>query len=286
MNICFCGMVFNGDHFLRQAINSVKPYGTVVFAEGPVRFWRKRGYITSLDDTNRILSETIGGDNVVHGQFEEKDDEARATELLIPKDTDFAWWVDADEIWSANVLERVIALLETDQYDSMSFKATSFYGGFERVMTGFEREFEVHRIQRWYPGATWASHRPPTVNAPDGRPWREHRHLNHHQTEEMGLTYFHYSYVFPSQMQAKAEYYHARGGTIEDYYQRVYLRWVLGNELTRRLVENEFNGVHDWLPERRGDCYTVPFTGQHPPEISKSMPELLARFERELAEYR
>lgn len=278
-------MVFNGDFILEEVIRTFQPYGKVVFAEGPVKYYRDRGYLTSLDDTNAILAKTIGGDNVIHGQWAEKDDEARAVSQLIPLDTDFVWWVDSDEVYQQETIEKVLALLQTNEYDGMSFKAISFYGGFDHVMTGFEAEFEVHRVQRWYPNAQWASHRPPTVNAPDGRPWREHRYLNHQATSKLGLYMYHYSYVLPSAMKAKSEYYHTWTQTIPDYFHRVYLPWVTGDDIAKAEIEATYRGVHDWLPTNRGDCYTARFTGRHPKEIEKSLPRLKQRIADEILLY-
>jgi hypothetical protein len=100
----------------------------------------------------------------------------------------------------------------------------------------------------------------------------------------MGLRFYHYSYVFPMQMQMKAAYYADLGCNIPNYYNDVYLRWVLGNETTRRIIEDEYDGVHNWLPERRGSCRTAPFAGSHPQEIERVLPELRQRFNAEMEE--
>lgn len=275
MNVAFILIAFNSDHVLEPCLRSVFPFGKVYAAEGPVKFWQKRGYSTSTDKTSQILDDYIP---TVHGQWPEKCEEANAAMALVPDDTDFVFCLDADEIWDEMALRSIFKILEAGKTDSVSFKAISFYGGFERYMTGFEAEFEVHRIQRYYPGARFTTHRPPTILAPDGKPWRDHRHVlvNH-------LRFFHYSYVFPSQMEAKAAYYAEMGGNITNYFERVYLPWVCGNDIARRVIEDEFDGVHNWLPKRRGPCRTALFEGQHPKEIQEAMPMLRRRFEMEIA---
>jgi hypothetical protein len=280
MKITFLVIAFQADHTLEPCLKSIMPFGRVVAAEGPVAFWQRRGFTTSTDTTNDILDKH----NIItaQGQWTEKTDEANAALALVPDDTDFVWCVDADEIWKAETIQRVRMILDEGKTDSMSFKAVSFYGGFERYMTGFEENFEVVRIQRYYPGARFTTHRPPTINASDGKPWRNHRHITHELTDEMGLRFYHYSYVFPSQMRMKAEYYAEMGGTIPDYYRRVYLPWVLGNETARSVIEDEFDGVHNWLPDRRGQCRTERFTGSHPREIELALPEMRKRFNFEL----
>jgi len=280
MKVTFVLIVFNSDHVLEPCLRSVLPFGDVVAAEGPVEFWQRQGFTHSTDMTNAILSQY----NIptVHGKWDEKTEEANAAITLVPPDTDFVWCVDADEIWKAKDLDVIFDILSTDKFDSISFKATSFYGGFDRYMTGFEENFEVHRIQRYYPGARFATHRPPTINAPDGHPWRKHAHLGHNDTDSLGLRFYHYSYVFPSQMKAKAEYYASMGGTIPNYYNKVYLPWVLGDSEEKHRIETIYNGVHNWTVDRRGACKTAQFNGEHPDEIARVMPDLIARFDDEL----
>ena len=280
MNVTFLIIAFQAEHLLEACLRSVQPFGRVVAAEGPVKFWQDRGYQSSTDATSRILE--AYRIPTAHGQWEEKTDEANAAIALVPNTTDFVWCVDADEIWKADDIRRILALLITGKIDSMSFKATSFFGGFDRYMTGFEENFEVHRVQRYYPGARFSTHRPPTILAPDGKPWRNHRHMNHEQTDAMGIRFYHYSYVFPSQMKMKAAYYDDMGGNIPDYYNSVYLPWVLGDSEDRHGIETLYNGVHNWLPERRGECKTAPFLGAHPAEVEAILPQLRERFEYEL----
>lgn len=277
MRVSFVLIAFNSDYVLEPCLRSVLPFGNVYCAEGPVTFWYENGFTRSTDTTNDIL----GRYNIqtIHGMaWKEKDEMANAALSLVPSDTDFVFCLDADEVWNPETLRGIFRILEYNQTDSMSFKAISFYGGFDRYMTGFEENFEVHRVQRFYPGARFATHRPPTILAQDGKPWRFHRH-------RMGLDmmrFYHYSYVFPSQMEAKARYYASMGGNIPDYHDQVYMPWVMGDDAEKARIEALFDGVHNWLPERRGPCYTKRFEGQHPPEILRVLPELRRRFEFEL----
>jgi hypothetical protein len=274
-HVAFQMIVFNGDYFLEAVLEAVRPYGPILATEGPVRYWQQRGFTTSTDRTNEILEAY----NVPtwHGVFEEKDDMMRAVEDLLPSETTHIWMVDSDEIWKPAAIERTLKVL--DQYDSVSFKPYTFYGGFDRYLTGFEERAEWIRIQRWHPGAHWKSHRPPTVLHADGKPMRQHRHL------ESAERFFHYSYLFPSQVQSKVAYYESWGaGVIPNYFERVYLRWVNSPPMQRERVEREFQGVHEWLPERRGDCFTKAFEGRHPSPIFKRMPEYVVRMYHELRE--
>ncbi len=282
MKIAWVLIAFNSDYVLEPCLRSVLPFGKVYVAEGPVSFWQERGYTTSTDRTNAILEQY--SIPTIHGQWTEKTHEQNAALSQVPDDVDFIWCLDADEIWKVQDIEAILRILESDTVDSISFKMWSFYGGFERYMTGFEERFEVHRIQRFYPGARFTTHRPPTILARDGRPWREHRHMGHNDTDKLGIRFYHYSDLFPSQVEAKAQYYASMGGNIPNYYHDVYLPWVTGDSAERYYIEEKYNGVHNWLPERRGACRTREFKGEHPAEIQRVMPDLLKRFRAELGE--
>jgi len=289
VKVAFAGIVFNGDHFLEPVIKQVRPFASsICFAEGPTEYYQKLGYTHSTDKTLEILYDLIGKENVVSGVWKEKDEEAAATERLIPADSDYVFWIDSDEGYSHSDLEKIFALLESNQYDSMAFTADSFFGSFDHVVMGWERAFEVHRIMRWKENPHWITHRPPTVNAPDGKPWREHRHLSHGDTEKLGITLKHYSYVYPSQVIAKAGYYDAyeQGLCIPNYVNRVFLPWVKGTQEERNKIEAEFRGVHNFNYGRRGETYTARFTGKHPEQIELVLPELKQRFQDELEQFK
>jgi 2-polyprenyl-3-methyl-5-hydroxy-6-metoxy-1,4-benzoquinol methylase len=60
------------------------------------------------------------------------------------------------------------------------------------------------------------------------------------------------------------------------------LKWVVGNEQQRQTIENTYRGVHEWTPERRGDCYTEKFNFEHPETITRDLSLLRERFEGEV----
>ena len=114
--------------------------------------------------------------------------------------------------------------------------------------------------------------------ARDGMPYHTKRHVAF-----LAEKFFHYSYVLPFQVLDKTAYYASWGaGVIPNYFERVYWRWVNGDLRQKAHVEREFNGVHEWLPERRGDCFTTAFEGHHPEPIVVRMKELQTRFDAEL----
>jgi len=281
-------IVYNGDHFLEYALRSVLPFGPLVVTEGPCGYWANTGAETSDDRTNAILEAHAdyghGIIGVVHGQFLEKDQMCNASIHLVPEDTTHIFVVDSDEIWREADLRHILSLLDEWDLDSMGFVADSFFGGFERVLTGFERNFEVIRIQRWHPRSSWSTHRPPTIVNAFGKPWAQCRHMDHRETLRRGITMPHYSYVFPKQAWMKHLYYssYSPGITIADYPHEVFLPWVLGSDEEREAIERRWEGVHNFVPSYRGACYSAPFHGEHPEQIQQSLEALQDRFREEI----
>ena len=291
VKLCFQMIVFNSDHVLGEALRSVLPFGPLVVTEGPCGYWKQQEHTTSTDQTNAILEEHEhygqGILGVVRGQFVEKDAMVNASVKLVPDDTTHIFVVDADEVWRKQDLKRVIETLDYFNADSMSFIADSFFGGFDRIMTGFERDYKVTRIQRWYPGAWWATHRPPTIKDPQGRPYQLSTHIDAMAMLAMGVTMPHYSYTFPSQAVNKHLYYshYQPGITIPNYPAEVFMPWVRGTDEERQEIEKRWKGVHNFIPSYRKESFTEPFVGKHPQEIENNREKLQQRIQEELAIY-
>lgn len=289
LKIAFGMIVFEGDYVLKQTLESVYPYASqILIAEGPVRYWQDKGRTTSTDDTNKILQDFPDPDNkitIVHGQFEEKDEQCRAYMPHLKDDTDYIWNLDSDEVFKGEDIKSLIGILEKENYTSVGVRSCSFYGRFEDYIGGFELKTDNFlRIFKVYPGATWLTHRPPTIKAATGVALPE-KHLDSDTLwEKHGIQMYHYSYVFPKQVKNKIEYYKAkvsRQNCHPNYFNDIYLPWVKGN----REVEQAWAGVHEFIPPIRGPSFTVKFEGTHPKSIEDSMDKLKKRFDDELQEF-
>jgi len=64
----------------------------------------------------------------------------------------------------------------------------------------------------------------------------------------------------------------------------VWLPWAWGDDRTRRAIEDQYAGVHNWIPRLRGETYTRPWLGYHPLPIVSRMTALRERWARELEE--
>jgi hypothetical protein len=292
LNIAFGMIVFEGDYVLRECLESVYPYAKqILISEGPVKYWQDRGKTTSSDATNKILESFPDPDNkikIVHGQFEEKDDQCKAYLKFIDDDIDYIWNLDSDEVYKSSDIEKIIKILEEEKYTSVGVKSCSFYGGFDRVIGGFEEKTDNFlRIFKFYKGATWLTHRPPTIQPPPGTAELPKKHLDSDTLyEKHGVQMYHYSYVFPSQVYNKIQYYKAkvsRDNCIDNYFENVFLRWMNSkNDEDKFYVESQYLGVHEFKPHVRGESFTKQFFGSHPPSIQKSLQSMNHRIENEL----
>ena len=292
MKITFGMIVLNGDQVLEETLASVYPYAhQILIAEGPVGYWQQQGYTTSVDGTNEILENFPDPDNkikIVHSQYLEKDDQCNAYMEFLDDETDYIWNLDCDEVFKPEDIEKVINLLETERYTSVGFKSVTFYGGFDKCLGGFEEGAEFMRIRKVYPGSYWATHRPPTIAHKVDNPWPE-KHLNFDElAEKHGVRMYHYSYVFPDQVFNKLKYYKeylSGNNCIDNYFQEVYLPWVLGNEEQKNEIEDRYRGVHEFKPSYRGVCRTKDFEGEHPEIIKANMEKLKQKFNNQLSKY-
>ena len=72
---------------------------------------------------------------------------------------------------------------------------------------------------------------------------------------------------------------------IDNYFQEVYLPWVLGNEEQKNEIEDRYRGVHEFKPSYRGVCRTKNFEGEHPEIIKTGMEKLKEKFNNQLSKY-
>jgi hypothetical protein len=293
MKIAFGMIVFEGDYVLKECLEQVYPFAEqILISEGPVSYWQRQGRITSLDGTNEILDNFPDPDNkikIIHGQFSEKDEQCRAYMNHIKDDIDYIWNLDSDEIYKTEDLKKIIKFLEEENPTSVGIRSCSFYGGFDHFLTGFELNRDNFlRIFKYTKGSTWLTHRPPTIKYPIESNITK-KHIDSDTLYyKLGVQMYHYSYVFPDQVFKKINYYKdsvSKQNCIDDYFEKVYLPWVKGDDSEKRVVEKKYMGVHEFKPQIRGDCYTQNFVYDHPESINKNMFFLLEKFKKQLKFY-
>ena len=289
MKIAFGIIVFNGNYVLKEALESIYPFASqILVAEGPVGYWQEQGHTSSTDGTNDVLDSFPDPENkitIVHGQFSEKNEQCNSYISHMNDDIDYIWNLDSDEIFKPEDILSIIKLLKQEEYTTVGFKSISFYGGFNDYLTGFEEGAEFHRISRVYPGATWETHRPPTIA---NLPWSR-KHLDFNHLANLGIRMYHYSYVFPEQVRQKINYYKnavSKEYCIDNYFEKIYLPWVLGDDKEKHKIELKYNGVHEFQPNYRGECFTHHFNGDHPPIINSNLNSLKEKHAKQLRAYR
>lgn len=293
MKIAFGMIVFEGDYVLRECLEQVYPFAEqILIAEGPVSYWQRQGRKTSTDRTNDIIDNFPDPDkkiSIVHSQYDEKDDQCRAYMQFIKPDIDYLWNLDSDEIYKKEDLQKMVEFLKREKPTSVGVQSCSFYGGFNHFLTGFElKRDNFLRIFRYVDGSTWLTHRPPTVQYPSGINIPK-KHISSDELFELtGVQMYHYSYVFPDQVFKKINYYKdsvSKQNCIDNYFDTVYLPWVLASDDKKKKIEQGYKGVHEFKPEIRGECYTQKFENAHPESIANNLDKLEIEFQEQLRRY-
>ena len=293
LKIAFGMIIFEGDYVLKECLEQVYPFASqILIAEGPVTYWQRQGRTTSTDDTNEILESFPDPENkikIIHGQFNEKDDQCKAYMEHINEDIDYIWNLDSDEIYKTNDLIKIIDFLEKTNPTSVGIQSCSFYGGFNHYLTGFELNTDNFlRIFKYVKGSNWLTHRPPTIHYPSNSNVLR-KHIDSKTLFDLiGVQMYHYSYVFPNQVFKKVNYYKdsvSKQNCIDNYFNEIYLPWVNGDDNIKTTIEGKYLGVHEFKPNVRGECFTKLFEGSHPESIIKNFENLKNKFTSQLKHY-
>ena len=115
--------------------------------------------------------------------------------------------VDADELWTAQQIEGIHALLSTGQFDCARFD--NFYYLGPNIVIGnldawWARQGYMMRAWRFMPGMRFLSHEPPVLQGVNGP---GERCAANAETRRRGLVLEHWSLVFRSQVEFKQAFY-------------------------------------------------------------------------------
>jgi glycosyltransferase involved in cell wall biosynthesis len=268
--ITFGIIVLNGEPFTRYCLRALYPFAhEIIVVEGAARnaaaIATPDGH--STDDTLEVLRKFKAEEDpedkvqivVQNGFWSEKDEQSQA---YAEKATgDYLWQVDIDEFYKPVDMQIIMEMLRNNrEITTVSFKQITFWGGFDYLTDGWYLQWGAgvyHRLFKWGSGYRYVAHRPPTVYDPLGINLRTLKWINGSQLAQQGIFLYHYSFVFPKQVQDKCKYYsqadwagHAIGA----------VEWAYNNFFTLKdpfRVHNVYQ-YPSWL-ER--------FEGQHPPEI-------------------
>jgi hypothetical protein len=227
LKLSFGIIVLNGEPFTRYCIQALYPHAyEIIIAEGACEGARNVATVKghSIDGTLDILKEIkrIGDpDNkitIVTAEDEGHPDGFWQGEKLEQSQAyarrasgNYLWHVDIDEFYKDEDIFKIIRLLREDQdITCISFNQIGFWGGFNYKIESwyFKRHLsEIYRIFKWGKDYQFYSHRPPSVINEKKTNVRNGKWLRAKDMKKMGIFMYHYSFVFPKQIDEKVEYY-------------------------------------------------------------------------------
>jgi len=197
----------------------------------------------------------------------EKDEQSRA--YASRATGDYLWQVDVDEFYLPAHMQGVLEVLAgSPGITAVTFPTLTFWGSTKCTVDGWflrRGAADYHRLFRWTPGSTYATHRPPTVLDAKGRDTRSVGWLDARATGRLGFAMYHYSLLFPALVVDKVDYYFD-WGLAGDWFKDS-RRWLADSYLTLRRPYRVHNVYHypSWLQR---------FEGPQPPQIDRLMADV------------
>lgn len=273
-NVTFVMIVCNGDDFLKECLECVYPYAhSICIAEGATRKWMKalgwsnpRSQDNTLDIINKFPDSKckIKLANSVSA-YSDKDNQINRAMRLVPRDTDYIWELDADELYRDRDLKHMMGILAKKRVTYVEMNMYNFFKNIDTIAYGTKKgiwgyDTPVPRIFRYHPGAMFSKHRPPTLLNENGINVKKIKPMLSYNPNNIKA--YHYSYVTNKQVESKIKYYERvfKKPYVDEWYKKVWLRW----DDNRDAVESRFS-VH---PSSLG-YKTKSFHGRHPKPIMK-----------------
>jgi FkbM family methyltransferase len=281
--ITFGVIVLNGEPFTAYTLRSLYPFAheiivvegaapgakNIATADGHSRdgtLAELRRFKAEEDPDGKLTIVTAEDEGYPDGWWPgEKDEQSRAYAKRATGN--YLWQVDIDEFYRAEEMARVIDMLRADPtIAAVTFQQITFWGGLGYRADGWylrRGATYYHRLFRWGPGYTYATHRPPTVLDETGNDLRKGHWISGQDLARQGIFLYHYSLLLPKQVIEKCDYYgnaawSKRPGAVA-WAQDAYLR--LGRPYR---VHNVYD-FPSWL-ER--------YAGPHPEQIERLMSDL------------
>lgn len=218
--VTFGIIVLNGEPFTKYCLRSLYPFAhEIIVVEGATVNSRHASTPDghSTDGTLESLREFREQEdpecklNIVtkDGFWSEKDEQSQA--YAAAATGDYLWQVDIDEFYKSGDMSRIIEMLDKDpDITAVSFKQLTFWGSpayrCDSVYLRLGADI-FHRLFKFGKGYRYVSHRPPTVVDGRGRDLRAIKYIDGARLAEEGVYLYHYSLLFPKQVEEKAGYY-------------------------------------------------------------------------------
>ncbi len=279
----FVMIVLNGMPFIEYSLKSVYDFAhEIIIIEGAVEncMFAANPDGSSTDGTVEFIQSFPDPQNkirLIQGRWPEKCE--MQNEALKYVTGDYIWLIDSDEVYKREHLEKIKEIIKKEpSITQVNFIPDNFWKGLEYIFVSpafYKQWCHYRRLFKYVPGALFTSHRPPTMLWPDSDKTTEQMHLlDGTQTKQMGIIFYHYSYVLDKQVKQKIELYCRYGWgknwniDLLEWYKECFLKWMPAN---RQEIDSKY-------PIWTGDInsQTVPFEGSHP-EVMESFRKSLAQ---------
>jgi hypothetical protein len=283
--LTFGMIVLNGEPFVRYNLRAVYPFAhQIIVVEGAAPAARgistddghsTDGTLDALldfkareDPEGKLLIVTAEDEGHSTGFWPgEKHEQSRAYARRATGD--YLWQVDVDEFYKPEDMAAILDMLEDDPgITAVSFKTTTFWGGFDYTTSGWYLQVGgdiFHRLFKWGPGYAYVTHRPPTVQDREGRDLRSLRWIDGTTMARKGVLLYHYALVFPQQVMDKCNYY-----SQVDWVRRERAYGWAAESFVRLKTPYRVHNVYDypsWLDR---------FRDSHPPQIEAMRNDIVA----------
>lgn len=199
----------------------------------------------SLDGTTEFLDSISGHPRIRIYRKEEWDGKvAMFNEVIDKLDTPCVLMeIDADEVWTAQQMEAVVRMFESEPTRTHAMFWCQYYLGPDIILASRNcyanaPSQEWKRAWSFKPGMRFDRHEPPIMSG-------EAQGFTHDETEKLGLVFHHYAYAFQSQVEYKERFYgyenavdqwlHLQQNTQWPTKLSDHLAWVKDNALAKRL---------------------------------------------------
>lgn len=281
--ITFGMIVLNGEPFISYNLRSLYPFAhQIVVVEGACPSAAKvatvdghsrdgtldtiRRYKDEEDPANKLVIVTAELEGHSDGFWTEKDEMSQA--YASRATGNYLWQVDSDEFYKPEDMCSILEMLKCDpSISEVSFRTLTFWGGLKFRVDGILLRLgdqDFHRLFSWKPGYRYLTHRPPTVVDEHGKNIINFKSISAEQLAKREILLYHYEYLFPIQVQNKAEYYskapHCKGLRPNEH-------WV---ETCYMSLHKPFrvHNIYRWL------SWLERFSGSHPPIIVKMVDDV------------
>jgi len=264
-------IVLNGMPFIEYSLKSVYDFAyEIIIVEGAVEncMFAANPDGSSTDGTVEFIKSFPDPQKkirLVQGRWPEKCE--MQNEALKYVTGDYVWLIDSDEVYRSQDVEKIKEILKSDSsITQVNFIPNSFWKGFDYIFVSskfFEDSCHCRRLFKYVPGAMFTTHRPPTMVWPGcDRTTEQMNLLDGTTTRQMGIIFYHYSYVLDKQVKQKIELYRRYGWgkhwklDLLRWYEDCYLKWQPWN---RDEIDSRYP---IWTGDI--DSHTVLFNGTHP----------------------